>query len=381
MENTTESTRTHGARAHRQRVDRSVDATQGRAGAPALGHRDQLLAALFGLWMIVGLFLDGWAHDNQKPESFFTPWHGVLYSGFTVAGLFAVHRAWRGRVPGRPWQETMPRGHGLTLAALGVFAAAALGDLVWHQVLGIEVGLEALLSPTHLLLMASGLVALSAPVRAAWSEPEAAPSLRTFLPVALATTLVTALVAFFLSFFSPFSNNAGGTAFVRFPGQVHTHPSADVRELQQLLGVGSILLMSVVLAGAAAFLLRRWRVPAGTFTLLFGLVVLLFVGTDEFAQPLVVLAGLAAGATGDLLAHRRLPPAGVCGAAVAVLWLAYFGLYALDEGPVAWAAELWAGSAFLGALLAVGIGLLVTPLPATSPWPAEARSGRSVRLP
>lgn len=172
---------------------------------------------------------------------------------------------------------------------------------------------------------------------------------------------LTALVAFFRSFFSPFSNNAGGTAFNRFPGQLHTHPSTDVGELQQLLGVGSILLMSVVLAAAVAFLLRRWRVPAGTLTLLFGLVVLLFVATDEFAQPLVVLTGLAPGATGDLLTHRRLAPAVVSGAAVAVLWLAYFALYALDEGSVAWAAELWAGSASLGTLLAVGIGLLVTP--------------------
>ena len=71
-----------------------------------LDRRDQTLAALFGLWMIVGLFLDGWAHDNQKPESFFTPWHGVLYSGFTAAALFAVHRALRDRATGEGWRDT-----------------------------------------------------------------------------------------------------------------------------------------------------------------------------------------------------------------------------------------------------------------------------------
>lgn len=328
-----------------------------------LGQRDQLLSAVFGLWMIVGLFLDGWAHDNQKPESFFTPWHGVLYSGFTAAGAFAVHRAVRSRRPGARWVEALPRGHGLTLAALGVFALGAGGDLLWHEVLGIEVGLEALLSPTHLLLMASGLVALSAPIRAAWTNAETAPPFSAFLPVALATTLLTALVAFFLSFFSPFSNNAGATSFRRFPGQVHSHPSADPRELQQLVGVGSILVMSVVLAGAIAFLMRRWRVPGGTLTLLFSLLVALFVGTDEFAQPLVLFAGPLSGAVGDVLVRRRLPAAVVSGGAVAVLWLSYFALYAMDEGSVEWVVELWAGSVFLGALLATGIGLLVTPLP------------------
>lgn len=326
-----------------------------------LTARDRVVGSLFGLWMVIGLFLDGWAHDNQKPESFFTPWHGVLYSGFTAAAAFALHRAVRGRRPGQSWRDTLPRGHGLTLAALGLFAVGAIGDLVWHEVLGIEVGIEALLSPTHLLLMASGIVALSAPVRAAWVERDDPKTLRQFLPVALSTALLTALVAFFLSFFSPFSNNAGGTAFHRFQGQEHTHPSEDVAELQQLLGVGSILVMSVVLAGAVALLLRRWRPPVGTFTLLFGLVVLLFAGTDEFAQPLVVLAGVAAGITADALARRGVPAA-ACGASVAVLWLSYFAFYALDAG-LEWSAEVWGGSVFLGALLATAIGLLVTPLP------------------
>ena len=330
---------------------------------PPLSAGDRLIGSLFGLWMVIGLFLDGWAHDNQKPESFFTPWHAVLYSGFAAAAAFALHRAVRDRQPGRSWRETMPRGHGLSLAALAVFAVGAAGDLVWHEVLGIEVGIEALLSPTHLLLMASGIIALSAPIRAAWLEPEVAPTLRRFLPVALSTALLTSLVAFFLSFFSPFSNNAGGTPFHRFQGQEHTHPSSDVAELQQLLGVGSILLMSVVLGGAAALLLRRWRAPVGTFTLLFGLVILLFVGTDEFAQPLVLLAGLAAGVTADAMTRRRLPAAAVCGAALAVLWLGYFAFYGVDEGSVAWSAEVWAGSVFLGALLAAAVGLLVTPLP------------------
>lgn len=353
-----------------------TDTRPDRTTVPSLPASDQLVAALFGLWMVVGLFLDGWAHDNQKPESFFTPWHGVLYSGFAAAAAFALHRAVRGRQPGRSWRQTMPRGHGLSVAALAVFALGAAGDLVWHELLGVEVGLEALLSPTHLLLMASGIVALSAPVRAAWLEPDVAPTFGKFLPVALSTALLTALVAFFLSFFSPFSNNAGGTAFDRFQGQQHTHPSNSVAELQQTLGVSSILLMSVVLASAVAFLLRRWRPPLGTFTILFGVLVLLFAGTDEFAQPLVLVAGLAGGITADVMTRRAAPAAAVCGAAVAVLWLGYFAAYALHEGSVAWSAELWAGTVFLGALLATAIGVLVTSLP-TPASIDEARMSRS----
>src|SRR3546814_5696776 len=54
---------------------------------PSLNPRERTVAVAFGIWMVVGLFLDGWAHDNNKPESFFTPWHGVLYSGFAAATL------------------------------------------------------------------------------------------------------------------------------------------------------------------------------------------------------------------------------------------------------------------------------------------------------
>ena len=37
---------------------------------------------VFATWLIVGIFVDGWAHNNDKPETFFTPWHALFYSGF-----------------------------------------------------------------------------------------------------------------------------------------------------------------------------------------------------------------------------------------------------------------------------------------------------------
>src|SRR3546814_2102438 len=70
----------------------------------ALPICERTVAVAFGIWMVVGLFLDGWAHDNNKPESFFTPWHGVLYSGFAAATLAAVLVAARSRTSDRPWQ-------------------------------------------------------------------------------------------------------------------------------------------------------------------------------------------------------------------------------------------------------------------------------------
>lgn len=342
--------------------------TDARSGTDRLTSREQLAGVFLGGWMVVGLFLDGWAHDNNRPETFFTPWHGVLYSGFfaTAAAALAVAR-WSRR-PGRAWWAGVPEGHIVTLAGLGAFFVGAVGDLVWHEVLGIEVGVEALLSPTHLVLLVGGLLALSAPLRMAWSvSEETPPSLIAFLPVVLSLALLTALVGFFLLYLSPWVNDAAGTAFNRAPGAQHDHPSSAPGELRQLLGLASILMTTVVLIVPYHVLHRRWRPPPGSVVVLFTVVVALFVGLNEFRQPSMLLCGVTGGALAEL-ASRRLPTWLAGAVAIVALWMSYFALYQVAGTGVAWTAELWTGAAFLSGLIAAGVGLLTVAVP-TPPAP------------
>ncbi|MBI2706652.1 MAG: hypothetical protein HYX32_15380 [Actinobacteria bacterium] len=337
---------------------------------PGLTFGQQLAGVLFGLWMIVGLFLDGWAHTSNAVESFFTPWHGVLYSGFVAAAAAATAVAWSSRQPGRPWTETLPRGHGLTLLALGMFAAGGMGDLIWHQLLGVEVGVEALLSPTHLLLLTGGLIALSAPIRSAWGDPDHEPTtLGRAVPIVLDFALLTALVGFFLLYLSPFLNKAASTAFTRTADVPEVHPSTITPELQQLLGIASILMTTVLFSVPSYLLLRRWIPPRGAFTLFFGTVTVLFVGLDEFRTPWLVLAGVVAGAAGDVMVARRWPALIVVPTAIAVLWAGYFFLFQLTAGGVGWTVELWAGVIVLSALIAALLGLLTAPIVPNDPRP------------
>src|SRR5262245_12197016 len=142
-----------------------------------LSRRDQLLSVAFGAWLVVGLFVDGWAHNHDKPETIFTPWHAIFYSGFLAC---AIHAA---RVARRSPPPNLPPGMGLTLVGLAVFAVGGAGDLAWHSLFGIEQNLAALLSPTHLVMFCGALLILTGPFRAGWADPRLrAPTISEFLP-------------------------------------------------------------------------------------------------------------------------------------------------------------------------------------------------------
>lgn len=106
-----------------------------------------------------GTYLDGWAHNNiaSELESFFTPWHAVLYAGFfAAAGFYAV--AWlRNILKGYHWRRALPIGYGLSLVGVVIFLFGGFADGIWHTISGIEADIEALLSPTHLVLFAGGI--------------------------------------------------------------------------------------------------------------------------------------------------------------------------------------------------------------------------------
>jgi hypothetical protein len=313
----------------------------------------------FGLWMVVGLFLDGWAHDDARPESFFTPWHAVLYSGFAATAIAAVSVVVRRRTAGRTVSEAIPPGHAVTLVGLGVFALGGVGDLLWHEVLGIEVGVEALLSPSHLVLLAGGVLVLSAPLRAGIAAGPDDHRLGVVVPIVLDLVLLVGVGGFFLAYLSPFVNDAASQRFdpQRIP---HEHPSSDVDELQQLLGVGSILVTTVLLVLALVYLVHRWSPPPGSVTLLVGGSVLLLTMIDQFDEWFVVLAGVAAGATIDSL-WRRVGASTAIGVGLAVLWAGYFVTHGLVGDPVGWSAELVGGSVVLSGLLAAALSAVTTP--------------------
>ena len=331
-----------------------------QSSGPPLTRNEEVLGMVFGLWAIIGLFFDGWAHSHQKPDSFFTPWHAVLYSGFTAAGMWSLWAVWRRRTRTRSLREAAPPGHLATLAGFVLFGVGAIGDLVWHEVLGVEVSTEALLSPTHLMLLLGGTTALSAPLRTALGSTSAELTWKEFLPALLSLTLLTSVGAFFLGYVSPFGSTA-----VAFPtATTHSHDfgrlTPDIAtQLRENWALGSFLVTTVVLVFPALFAGRRWKTPRGAFLFLYTFLFLLQVGLGEFAQWPMIAVGVVIGLVADASIQRRLP-GWLVGALIPLsAWATYFLVFELQTG-VGWSPELWAGVTLMSALLGGLVGSLVT---------------------
>lgn len=351
---------------------------------PLLSRGENLITVLGATWLVVGLFLDGWAHNTQKPESFLTPWHAVLYSGFLVTAAWICWQVRRGHNAGARGAAAVPVGYGFGLAGAALFALGGVFDTAWHEIFGIEVDIEALLSPSHLLLFAGALLVLTSPLRAGWSDQaSSSPTLREFLPALLSITLSTALVAFFFMYLSPFTHAPVSSGPYRFIGGIADRDLAGwLAENVRKDGIASILLTTIILVAPALLLLRRWTTPKGTFTLMFSGVAVALTALEGFALAWTALAAVMAGVVADVLVHRLEPSLSrpwayraFASAVPAVLWLAYFGIIQLRFG-VGWSVELWAGVTTMAVLTGFGLSVLMLP-PAIPPGRTPATRERT----
>ena len=329
------------------------------AGRPRARWGDDLAAALLGTWVVGGLFLDGWAHVNQPGlETFFSPWHAVFYAGFLVSvAVLArlVGRFQRGRFD----PALVPAGYGLGLVGVALFVAGGVADGAWHTAFGVEVGVAALLSPSHLLLLAGGLLMVTSPVRSAWSSPELparAPAL-ALLPALWAAALTTAVVLFFFQYLSAFVTRTPSAAAAGGPDGL----------LTTIVGVASVLVTNLIVVAPVLLLARRWRLPFGTVTLLVTMGAAGITALRELALGALVPAMVAGGLATDLLVARLRPGPDRPGAFRAVaalapllLWGAWLAAYALAYG-VAWPPELWAGVLGMASLGGLALSLLALP--------------------
>jgi hypothetical protein len=315
------------------------------------------------LWLVGGAFVDGWAHTHGKVDtSFFTPWHALFYSGFLAVALYLAGHALRNLRRGYPWPAVLPAGYGLSLLGAGLFWLGGVGDLLWHTFFGIEKGVEALFSPTHLLLAGGVWLISSGPFRAAWQcDATTVPDWQR-VPMLVSLACMLSVCTFITQIAHPLARLWGGGS------------PRDPVWLFQEMGVISLLWDTVVLMSLVLLALRRWTLPRGAFTLVLTLnAMAMGLLYYRSAYPLLhVAARIAAGIGADVLLHLLQPSPQRPGAlrlfafAMPALVQALYFLVLQCTAGLWWSVHLWMGMIGLAGV----VGLLLSYLLVPPPFPA-----------
>src|SRR5260370_25521 len=149
-----------------------------------------------------------------------------------------------------------------------------------------------LLHPSHLLLMLTGGLIVSGPLRAATRRG----GKRATWPAIISGALTLSMLTFFLQFDNPFIDRwAAGTV-------------ADPRGpmwMEEELGMIGLILYAAILAGLLVILLRRFDVPIGAVTVILTINALLVSPVANHTE--LVVAALLGGVAGDLLLYVLRP--------------------------------------------------------------------------
>ncbi len=346
-------------------LDRMTRAGEGgaRSGAPADNIRLDWLMALTCCAIVFGLYIDGWAHNHGfVDDSFFTPWHALLYGAVAVAGLILIVSHFRNVGAGHSWRQALPRGYTLSLVGFFAFGAGGVFDLIWHETFGFEVGLEALISPAHLYLAFTGLLIMTGPIRALWGR-ESDGSWTSLAPAILCFTCITSVFTFFNAY-API-----GGDMIDLTGRKPVDSN-----LLSVGGIAALVIQTNLLLGALLFMTRRWQLPFGAITLVFTLNSLLMTWyrVGESGEFILAVNAFIIGLASDLYYHRYgfsnvarlrlfaclMPFAYSVGVMLTVQIL---GETVWATGPLWWEIHMWLGAPALAGAFGYGLSMLLRP--------------------
>jgi hypothetical protein len=340
---------------------------------PPATRTEDLVTALCGAAMMLGVMADSWAHTNLlgqiQREGFFTPWHGLLYSGFAATAVWTFRIAYRRRdVAAEWWRDGWPAGYRAGAIGTVIFLLSGGADMAWHTFLGIEADIAALLSPSHIGLAVGSTLLLSSPLRSWWARGAGRDGA---VAGVLSLALSTVPASIFLFYVSPFFPALALRAY-------HTTATGDEYDAAAR-GLASYVVTTAVLV-VPLLLAHRRRYTFGVATAVTAVVAAFAVVPREFPHPqsIASLAAVAGAAVVDGLlfwldrrrgieAPLRLVYAGAV--LPAVVWSAHLLALQLASG-VHWPPELWGGTIVVSAAAGALLGGL-----AARPAPAEVLAG------
>lgn len=228
--------------------------TTSKRVSPLDGTAFDVLFLCAVLWFITGIFSDAWAHNHiPKLETFWTPWHAVLYSGLVMFALVIFGTLVFNRRRVGSWRDAIPKGYELSYLGVILMMVDGVGDMTWHLLFGVEQNVDAIFSPTHLGgMVAIGLI-VAGPYRAMYHYRKEPATFKGHLLLALAATLLLVFIATVSQSASIYDTLWPVVAGVG-------------NDTAQLLAVTSFLLQGIIFTGLTLYTVRRWHLAFGFFT-------------------------------------------------------------------------------------------------------------------
>jgi len=307
--------------------------TSGENASAAFTGRERWILLIASAWLVIGLLLDAYAHaTTPELETFWTPWHAVLYSGIGVSGLTLLWLV-RPRLPTLTYQSVLalPGALRIPLAGMALLLVGGGVDTLWHNVFGIEDGLEIFVSPSHILIILGMSVVAAGPALMLATKP----GRRLSVPDSVLVTASALLSVLPLHIFSLHAS-ALGTVFLGMGNNPVDVYSPDAQMVHSYVFSTVLLLLPILIIG------RRWRLPIGVPTVLVAmpavLMHLMFMSEESWWLALTV-ADCAAGAEAVFRVGAQVVPL-----PAQARWIA-LGLIA---PPLLWGAVFVVGASTIG---------------------------------
>jgi hypothetical protein len=315
-------------------------------------RREDVITLILALWTLIGLLVDAFFHSTDPGlESFWTPWHGLFYSGFIATAGWLGWMSLRRNPGSGNWLDWAPLGYRSALIGVVLFAIGGFGDAIWHSIFGVETSIDALLSPTHMFLFVGLLLILSAPLRSAWlSDGTSRPGFGEFLVPLSSLVFTSTLMGFMLTYaWAP-----AMTWAMRIPYD----PSDDFSEVTAERVVMAVIISTLVMFLPLLIAGLRWRLPFGSATaFLTFLHLALALGFDD--DTLGIPAAVVAGLVFDLLASRGVSRFATTAVPPLVMWCGMFFLVSITDNGLGLAPEIWGGAIILASLTLLTVEMAI----------------------
>jgi hypothetical protein len=311
-------------------VTTSVERTQpAPIGSASFTARERWVLLVASAWLVIGLQLDAYAHaTTPELETFWTPWHGVLYSGIAASG-FTLLWIMRSRLPGVPtYQSVLALPNALRIPLFGMAFLLVGGgvDTLWHNVFGIVRDMEIFVSPSHEFIILGMVLVAMGPALMLATGPERRLSVGGGFLVAVSTLFSVLPVHIY-------SLHASAIGFRHLGSDMDPVPiySPDAQLIHGYVFSTVLLLLPFIVIG------RRWPLPIGLPSILVAIIAvlmhLMFDSEDPW-WPALAVAGAAIAA--EIVLRLLIP-------LVKLSANARWVLFGLITPPVVWGTLLFVG--------------------------------------